>query len=638
MIGKSELRVMVNDRIVHLSGEDLTNYLQSISAEDIKSIEVITTPPAKYEADGNSGLINIILKKAKKNSWSNTTRLHYTQTTYPALGMGNTFNYQKNKLSLSASVDAMEGNRGNFIKGMIYYPDHIWKLNNDMKRTQDNFSGRLGLDYKILKTASLGFIYQGNISYPDIKDHTINDIFNLDNNPESQTISTGNNEVKNTNHALNVHYIQQLDTLGKKLSADVDYFTYRQTQDYTFDSHTILPNNTKKTNILSVFNSNNQQIENYSAKVDISYPIPWAKVSYGAKAVFTETNNKVNYFDQTTGTRVLDTLQSNEFDYKENIQAVYADIAKSLGKKWQTKFGLRVEYTQTKGIPEKGESFKRHYTQFFPTAYVLYQANENHSMNINYSRRIKRPYFSQLNPARFYLNATSYVEGNAFLQPSFTDNLELTHTYKNKLSSTLYLSITSDGFRQIPIVNPKDNIQVYTNKNFYSMCQYGWYESYTLNPFGWWQSQNQGYLFYNKAHLNKEVNIEVPMQNGMAFYLSTNNTFTLNANKTLKGEVNFWYSSPQTEDIYKLKERYNIDIGFKVFLLKNKLQGNLMIYDIFRSSNGNNTTFTSQIKQVYNSNPDSRYIRIGLTYHFGNKNIKVREHQRSNREERRRAN
>ncbi len=638
MIGKSGLSVMVDDRLIRLSGEDLTNYLQSLSAEDIKSIEVITTPPAKYEAEGNSGLINIILKKAKKNSWSNTTRSRFIQTTYPAFGLGNTFNYRKNRLSLSANVSGRKKNYNQKENGIIYYPDRLWKLDNDMKRTQDYISGRLGVDYEVSKASSIGFLYQRNARYPDNKNHTINDIFNLDNSPKSQTISTGNNEVKNTNHVLNVHYIQQLDTLGKKLSADIDYFTYKQTQGYNFDSHTVLPNDTKKTDTLSVFNSNSQQIDNYSAKVDISYPIKWAKVSYGAKAVFTETNNEVNYFDQTTGTRVLDPLQSDVFDYKENVQAVYADITKSLGKKWETKLGLRVEYTQTKGIPEKGEPFKRHYTKFFPTAYVLYKAAENHSINLNYSRRIKRPAFWELNPARFYLNASSYAEGNPFLQPSFTDNIAFTHTYKNKLSSTLYLSITSDGFGQVPIVNPENNIQVYTRRNYYTAYIYGCSENYTLNPFAWWQSQNQGQLYYIKSRFNKENHLEAPPQNGTTFYLSTNNTFILNQRKTLKAEVNFWYNFPQRVFLYKSSESYNLSIGIKMSLLKDKLQGSVMINDIFKSSQGDFTTFTSGIKQVYNSNPDTRYIRIGLTYHFGNNKIKVREHEGSNREERRRVN
>ncbi len=634
MIGKSELKVMIDDRIVYLSGEDLMNYLQSLSAEDIKSIEVITTPPAKYEAEGNSGLINIILKKTKKNSWSNTINSNYRQGNYHILGLGNTFNYRKNKLSLSASVRGGKGNWKIIDNGTIYYPDRMLKSHRDRKEGRSYFSKRLGLDYEVSKTASLGFQYRGLNGYPDQKNHNMNNIFNLDNSLKSQALFLGDDKIKTIDHALNAHYIQQLDTLGKKLSADIDYFTYRKTADQTFINSTIFPDDSKQ----SIFNSGLQQIDNYSAKVDVSYPIKWAKLSYGAKAVFTETNNAVNYFDQTTGTRVLDSLQSNKFDYRENVQAVYADLAKTLGKKWETKLGLRIERTQTKGIPKKGEPFKKDYTKFFPTAYVLYKASENHSINLNYSRRIKRPAFWELDPARFYFGIDSYAEGNPFQRPSFTDNIELAHTYKNKLISTLYLSVTSDGFGQVQLVNPKNNKKAYTRKNFYTYYTYGWQESYTVSPFAWWQSRNQMYLYYSKSKLDKNIDFKARVQNGTAFYISTDHTFTLNRKKTLKAEMNFWYYSPRRSVTNQISEVYSLDLGVKVALLKDKLQGSLKVSDIFRSNIIRAKVFINDIQNEFTINNDPQYIRIGLTYRLGNNKIKVKEHQGGNQEERRRAN
>ena len=164
IVGKGSVRVMVNDRIIQLSGNDLNAYLSTIASDDIKSIEVITTPPSKYDAEGNSGLINIVLKKSKENSWNNQLRTSYTQATYPLFNFGNTFNYNKDKVNLIASLNGTKGNTARFDQYDIVYPSASTETNLDMKNKENMISGRLGLDYNVTDNATVGISYMGRFS------------------------------------------------------------------------------------------------------------------------------------------------------------------------------------------------------------------------------------------------------------------------------------------------------------------------------------------------------------------------------------------------------------------------------------------------------------------------------------------
>lgn len=162
IVGKGKVRVMVNDKMIRLSGEDLHTYLNNIPADNIERIEVISTPPAKYEAEGDSGLINIVLKEAKQDSWSNTIRTNYKQATYPSFGIGDAFLYHKGKFEISASVDATKGYNQRINVLNLYYDQETWREPINMKNKLDNISGKFNLDYNLSKMATIGVSYNGS--------------------------------------------------------------------------------------------------------------------------------------------------------------------------------------------------------------------------------------------------------------------------------------------------------------------------------------------------------------------------------------------------------------------------------------------------------------------------------------------
>ena len=182
MIGKSNMSVMIDDKLIQLSGDDLINFLKTIPSDNIKNIEIITTPPAKYEAKGNGGLINIKLKKNKKDSWSANIRGTYTQTTYPAGSIGGGFNYDKNKVSISSDLGVTNGSISPIYKTTFFYPSQTWHEENTNRNFYNIIRGRLGVNYKFSEKFSIGLQYIGSNNNKKNKEKDISTIKNSSEN------------------------------------------------------------------------------------------------------------------------------------------------------------------------------------------------------------------------------------------------------------------------------------------------------------------------------------------------------------------------------------------------------------------------------------------------------------------------
>ena len=632
IVGKGNVRVMVNDRMIQLSGNELIAYLNTIASDDIKNVEVITTPPSKYDAEGNSGLINIVLKKSKENSWNNQLRTSYTQATYPLLNFGNTFNYNKGKVSLIASLNATKGQTAQFNQFDIVYPSASTATNLDMKNKENIISGRLGFDYTITKKATIGVLYAGSFENKGIKDGgktLVND------GNGTFTINEGNANTKNKNHSINVHYIQKLDTLGKKLSMDFDYFNFNNSSNRGFSSEQFITN----PSFFEAENNTNQNIKNYSGRIDIEHPSKWANFSYGVKATVTKTDSDVAFYNTTTGTPIFDSTQSNEFMYSENINAIYADMSKSLGKKWQTKIGLRFENTRTKGVSKtNNQTDINSYNKLFPSVFLGYNPSRNNMFNLSYSRRIQRPSFERLNPFRFYINPISYQEGNPFLRPQISENLEVKHIYKGKLISKAFVSYVDDGY--FNIIKAEDGEQqriVVTFDNFYTAYNYGLTETFLYNPTKWWNTTTQATLSKMDTRYKDGFNLNAELLSGWNFQLYNRNTFHLNESKTVQAEATLIYASPQKLMYFSTSEMVDLNLGFKFSLLDKKLNCTLAINDILRRKATDVNTKTNGIDQTYYNYFDTRSFKISLNYSFGNKKIKVNQRNSGNEGEQNRA-
>ncbi len=638
IIGKGSVRVLVNDRLLNLSGEDLSGYLKSISSNDIDRIEVITTPPAKYDAEGNSGLINIVLKSTKRDSFNATLRSATTQATYISQNIGAGFNYQKKKITINADANYVKGSYRAIETNKVFYPEDTWDAKSKRRDFLDKLSARIGVDYQLSERSLVGVQYHGIYNTPEINEVENTHLIKVPQNTiDSTIVSKGLSDREKVFNSINGHYQVTLDTIGTKITVDADYFKFKNNQNRDADINVLLPDGVFSSNSGNTFNNASMQdIETFTSRIDVEMPTDFANISFGGKVSYITNTSVVQFFDLNTGIPVLDPANSNVFNYDENIQAVYINASKSIGEKWQTQLGLRLENTNTKGFSETlNQTNKNTYLKLFPTVYATYTPNDNHSFSLNYSRRIGRPGYASLNPFRWYSNQYSYSEGNPLLQPLFTHNLEFSHLYKDNLSTAIYVSKTENGYGQITLVEPDSNIQATVIQNYYEGYQFGLSESYTLNVLKSWESYNELYLYYSYA--TSDLDFLLSEQSAVSAYVSSSNSFTLNKAKTFLGEFTYWYQFPEALDLDQTNGYSQLDIGLKFLLLDKKLQLGISGIDVLSSRRPRYTSFTNAIKQEYENYYDNRKLRISLTYSFGSNKVKTRRSSTSNKEEKRRT-
>jgi hypothetical protein len=636
IFGKGNSQVMINDRLIPLTGEELTNYLNNISGDDIKKIEVITAPPAKYDASGNGGLINIVLKTGVENSWKNRVSLIHNIDTYNFTSFRNSFSYRKDKLNISASIDKTRGNIRGLEDFQVFYPNNTWDININTKDSKRAFSGRLLLDYDISNKTTIGIQYFGNQTQPGISDRSVTRIMNPYNTIDSLLVNNGNENVKRLSHSLNLHAITKLDTLGRSISVDADYFTFEADRNRLFKTESFDANNNFQNINLSANTTSLQSIENKSLKVDIEHPFKSVNMSYGARISSVNSESSISFFNTESGTPVLDSNISNTFEYKENNQALYINTSKKVNNKLQLQMGLRFEATQTEGFSKNlNQTNTNSYSKLFPTLYVSFEKNDNNSFNFSYSKRIDRPSFNNLNPFRVFVSSNTYSEGNPFLQPSFTDNFELKHTYKGKLTTNVFFNVKNDMSGTIFTSDIESNTQIVTRDNFLNQYVFGLGESYTFNKLKWLQSQNNFTLIHIKSEFTKPFN--APLQNGFSYILSSNNNIKLSDVSDL--QVNANYESDIQYGLFSIGSASSVDLGYSTSFFNKSLQLSLLVKDIFNASALNNFESTvNDVRQVYGQNRNNRYLRFSMRYSFGNKKINEKRRNFGNEEETRRAN
>jgi len=636
IVGKGEILVMIDDRLQKMPQEDLAAFLKSIPSDNIKSIEVITTPPAKYDAEGSSGLINIKLKTAKANSWNANIGSSYIQKTYAGGNLNGLFTYNQDKLSLQTSISKGTGKLLRTSESKIYYPNEVWKQETANKTKNDLLSLSLGIDYKLSTKWSAGMSYLGSFNNRVSVNNPFTTIY-TDDAVSSYIASDVKAENTPKMNSVNLHNTFVLDSLGKNISVDLDYFNY-QKDDYRFFSGSELgaDKNVISNSFFSSTNSNLNKINNYSATVDFTFPAVWANLSFGAKAFHTNTSNNLAVYDNETGNPVLNTNQSNVFNYKEYNQALYFSGSKKINPKWETQIGLRFEATQTKGFSENlNQTNTNNYIKLFPTAYVTYVPNENNTFSLNYSRRIRRPGFDYLNPFVIKTSPYYYSEGNPYLKPSIIDNFEFSFIRNQKWVNSVYFSQVSDFGQELSIIDYVTNVTRSTPLNYADTYQIGFSTSYNFNKWSWWNS----FTGFNLNHQNVKSKTDfINSIEGYNGYIYTNNDFTINHTKTLFLGLNYGLQLPGRYQIFNISTLHILDVSVKVLTLNKKLAFTIVGEDLLNAQKPLISYQSNGIKTNAKSYSDTRGFRISLSYKFGNQKIQSKQSNFGNEEERNRAN
>lgn len=631
LAGKSTVSIWINDRLVRLSGEDLFHYLQSIPSENIDRIEIITTPPAKYDAAGNSGLIQIILKKDKKSGFNGNITTGYEQASRGKwLGSGN-LNYTKGKFLLYAN-----GNYAHAVNEITErlhtaYDTSSVFLRDFHIRTMRPVTYTLGMAYDLHRGGTIGLEWMNNFFYRQDEEDLANTV-STGNKIDSVLQTLGYNEQKNRNNILNLSYVWKIDSSGKKLILNANQLQYEGQHHKDFETQHLRGDFGAPTGISSKNKlSGHQDINIISARADLELPYSWAALSLGAKLNYikNKSGNQFELFEK--GQFIIDPEISNVFNYAEQVQALYISAQKEINK-WSFQAGLRGEWTQTESYsPKLNQKHTNKYAQLFPTGYIQYQLNEQHTFNLNYSKRINRPDYKSLDPYRAYSSPYFYTEGNPYLQPYFSHNLEWGYTYKSKYIFNAFYQYAQHSFSApLWVTDPATYVVHVQTGNYFKTKSYGMSFVTSISPLSFWEAQLQAYFAlqeigtdYNNLHYQSYLT--------PTYYLYTNNSFSLNKSKTWLAEFNIYYAGPSQFGFFEWKPIWSMNGGMKALLWDKKATIALNAQDIFASIQGRAVNkFTNQSMHNY---VDTRNIRLTFSYNFGQKDSKTKKESNTNMEE-----
>lgn len=616
--GKQGVIVLMDGKQTYLSGQDLANLLRSMPASQLDQVEIMTQPSAKFDAAGNSGVINLKTKKVKTTGFNGSFNVGYVQGNYPKSPNSFNFNYRKGKINLFASggYTYWEGNQSQtltrkFRQGSAAYVfDQVGKS----KNLNNSTNARLGVDFNLNSKTTIGVLLGGNYSLRKYSNTSIGDFFVENSNSVDSGINATNmsrNPWKN--FTANANFKRTLNKNGREVTADLDYIKYSSELNQSTNNQVVYPASPGSPYLLRAVLPSDINI--YSAKLDYVHPVnKETKLEAGAKTSYVSTDNNAPYetFDRNAG-KWIDDVRKDHFKYDEQITAAYLNFSKQV-KKWGFQAGLRGEHTHSKGTQVLvGKSISRDYFQLFPTAYISYAMNDKNQFGLNYGRRVERPNYQDLNPFQQFLDLYTYNKGNPYLTPQFTNNVELSHIFKSKLSTTLNYSYTSDIINDILVQNDETKVTYQTKENVASRRNIGLALSYNAQVTKWWTTSLYGNVYNN--FYKGLVNNAVLSTDITSFMINMNQQFKFA--KTWGTEVSGFYQSKMlATSMFLIKPMYVVSFGVSKQILKTKGSLKLSIIDPFRIQKSDVTINHSNIDMLVTNRWDNRRVGLTFTYRF----------------------
>ncbi len=636
MVGKGQVQVMINGRLIRLAGADLVNYLSSISAANIVRVEIITMPPSKYDASGNSGLINLILKKPTGSGLGGSIYGVYHQTYYPSGEGGANLTWNKNGLSIWAALNYKKGKTLPVENAITGYELQSWNQKLFRKQLEERGTAQVNIDYDINKSNSLSFYYVGLLSRPGEYGSGETSIISKAGNSMDSLFRTNNDISMNINtHNFSFQYKHSFDTLGKKnLTLNADYYNYSNDKEQQLRSENFHADGESTGLSIDDRSFAPQAIHIATVGVDYEQPIKKLKLNIGSKYTDIRIDNDFRYL---IGGVTNDPTKSNHFKYEERVAAPYLTLNWDI-KRFSFQAGLRGEYTNTSGRSVTSNTTNRNsYFNLFPTVYMMYKGNDpKNSLVLSYGRRIDRPKYSDLNPFRYYFNMYQYAEGNPFLLPAFTNNLELNYVWSGKYILNLYYQHTSRVISQMPFVDGSSDLISYTRGNIGTQNGFGVNMIAPVKITGWWEANNTVSAFL------REQRIDFPGSDlqfsKWAWSAVNNNIFRIYPKRNLVAELNLAYNSPAWNTLYRFDGYFTMDAGIRMTVIPNKLIAAVNVYDVFYSMNPEFKTLPNSIPYPihYNNRNDTRKVRLVVVYNFG-KSRQMKKAKTSNEKERSRS-
>ncbi|PCJ91887.1 MAG: TonB-dependent receptor [Flavobacteriaceae bacterium] len=632
-IGSQTPSIYLNDRKVQLSQSEIKDLLEGFSGVNIKSIEIIINPPARYDAEGGP-ILNIITSKNVIPGYKGSINGNYTQAIYSKFNIGTSHYFKTKNLNVFANYSISPRKVNKRTLSTINYIDNsntvfsIWDTDYNRVTKSLGHNANVILDYDINEKNTINFT--SNLSYSPNKRFT-NSLFGQAYNGLRQldSVLMTNSAIENNtkNLAVDLTYLHNFDKEGASLSLNGHFTSYDETQtqgvstDYFDTSDVFLRNNSFATDAA-------QDIEIMTLQADYITPIGGTIFETGAKASTIHSTSGIDFFNISGANQTFDPSLSDNFKYDESVLAGYVSILKNW-EKWTLKAGTRGEYTDVKGTSlTLNVTNTQRYFELFPSAFVLYTPSDNHSFSFDYSRKLGRPRYDDLNPFRYFLYENDYTLGNPNLKSFFSHQFKLDYTLKGDYFFSIYYRDNGNNISTLSFQD-NQNLNLQTLKqNVLESVSYGVDFTVSKSILNNWYVYSYTSLFYeDETFLAVESNDAVYTNKVEGVYFQLTNYLTFSKDGSFTGNLGYYYFSDFISGTYVKGKSSNLSFGLRKTLWKNRASISLSIEDILGKEN---TEYTSKYLNQNNSfSPitEKQYIRFGFNYKFGN--FKLSDNERN---------
>lgn len=630
--GASGALVMINGRQTYLQAEELAQLLKSMSASDLKAIEIIKNPSAEYDAAGTGGIVNLVLQKSIAEGFNGSINNGVAYGITLKQNTNLNLNFRKGKFNAFGSYNhnfghfAMAYDNDRTTNGKVYL-----NSNHDVDK-KHSVGSTVGLDYAIDTTKTIGMVLNANFSSGGGLITPTTNIFDQATGALLQTLRSESSypEQMASRYNANLNY-RYKGSNRTSLDIDADYGVFDAATDNLSTNAYYSPEGTfQSSNNFLVANSRN--IKLYAVKADYGFPIGKGRMLVGAKFSEVNANNVFDQYDANGTVNVIDVDLSNTFNYKEQISAGYLKFETPVNEKLSLDLGVRLENTHsegdlwpTEGSSQSATSVVRNYLNVFPTAAISYKTEQQGIYNLSFARRVDRPAYNNLNPFSYPVDELSYWKGNPFLQPQYANSLALQYSYKRTTIAASYTH-TSDISSTITEVMEGNIINmVPRNIGFQNNMNLTVTQQLTLAK--WWNMNltGIGYRMENKVGTLAYGNYS---RSRFVGTINIQQTFNLPGHITAEavGVVNS--KSISGLNTYT-KGNSQVDLGLQKNLFHEKATLRLAVTDILRT---NKTVSNTQLNNLLLHTTyvgETRQIRLNFTYRLGNTNIKSKDNRAS---------
>jgi outer membrane receptor protein involved in Fe transport len=612
--------IYINDRRVHLSSSEIIELLQGTSAANIKSVEVITNPSAKYDAD--SGVVlKIIMSKNLVTGYNGSVFSNYEQGVFPKTSFGTThyFKGDKTNLFFNYSFNSRKDNRVD--DEQVFYPDEEWNTNLNKNKWSETHNLGVNFDYELSEKSNLAL--SANAQFLPYFKYLIRSNTDIESNASSFDRITSNSLSRDNRHnvGFDLDYNYQISD-ASKLSFNAHYtnYDYQRRQDvnsdYSIDGAIIVEE--------TAYNSKSNQDTNiFTSQLDYAMTLSEnASLGTGIKFSNVKTGSGILQNDIIGGLEIINPGNTNTFDYNENVYGAYLDYSYSKDK-LNLNAGLRVEQTNITGISSNDSNSKQDYLEFFPTVSLGWQISENVLSSINFKRSIDRPNYNNLNPFVYYLNDNTIFTGNPNLKPVITNAIFLDASINDKFSFTVYYKKYENNFFELPLQDNANNILIYTPLNISSTEEIGFDFETNLNITDRW------FLYFATSIYNYKDTGTVSgtslKRDMWSNYSNLTSNISFLKDKSLTASLSIYYLGKNIQGFRIIDTRWDTYFTISKRLFKDKGSISLSMSDLFNKQDySSSLDFLNQRSNILNDF-DTRYIKLGFRYKFGNTKLSTNE-------------